>query len=102
VAFKFMGLKVMAKCAPQGPTAAQIATAMKIQGSGAGAGHLIGGTIGEDLVITGSGVSVTLKSPGIKSAGFVFGGQPLRNGEIAFVSTIDIANGTRGAAAVIA
>ena len=56
-----------------------------------------------DLVITGAQtVSVTVKAAALKTAGFVFGGKPLRNGEIGFVSTINVSSGTATAALVLA
>ncbi len=88
VAFKLASLRALAKCIPVGPTAAQIDAALKGQGTGAVHGHRLGGA-GADLVLSGAGVSVTLKGAALKSAGFVFGAQPLRNGEIGFVTTLN-------------
>jgi hypothetical protein len=98
VAYKLMAIRALAKCIPVGPTASQIDAALKYQGTGATHGHKIGGT-GVDLVITGTGVSVTIKNAALKTAGFVFGAQTLRNGEIGFVSTV---TGTQTVVAVIA
>ncbi len=55
-----------------------------------------------DLVITGAQtVSVTVKNAALKTAGFVFAGKALRNGEIGFVSTINVSSGTATAALVL-
>ncbi len=100
--FRFLGLRAMAKCIPHGPSLAQIDTNLLMQGSGATEGSRgSGGTIG-DLVITGSGVSVTLKKVAMLKAGAEFGGKPLRNGEMGFVTTVDVSTGTPSAVAVLA
>jgi hypothetical protein len=101
VDFKLLSAAWMAKCKPVGPTGAQLAAALRVQGSGNPQGHRLGEN-SNDLVITGSGVSVTLKAAQLKTAGFIFGGKPLRNGEIGFVSTIGFTAGVPAAAAVLA
>lgn len=101
VDMKIMNVRCMAKCMPQGPTMAQIDTALKQQGTGADAGHRLGASVA-DLVITGSGVSATIKNAALKTAGFVFGGKPLRIGELGWVSTLVVSTGTATAVAVIA
>lgn len=98
---KILGLRVMAKCKPQGPSIANIDAALKAQGASSPSGRRIGAGAA-DLVITGSGVSVTLKNAALKTGSFIFGGKPLRNGEYAWVSTIDVSTGTPSAVAVIA
>jgi len=101
VAFRLMGLQAMAKCMPIGPTAAQIDTAIKLQGVGAVHGHKLSDQGAGDLVISGP-ASVTLKNVALKTAGYVFGSQPLRNGEVGFVTTSNIVNGALGPVAVLA
>jgi hypothetical protein len=101
VDMKITGISAMAKCKPVGPTFTQIDTNQHVQGTGGTSGSRRGGN-SADLIITGSGVSVTLKNAFLKTAGFVFGGKPLRNDEVAWVSTIDVSSGTASAVAVLA
>jgi hypothetical protein len=81
------GYRAMARCRPAEPTMANIDAALAMQGTGASQGRRLSATAA-DLVITGqNSVSITLKNAALKSAGFVFGGRPLRNGELGWVST---------------
>lgn len=89
---RIRSLRYMAKCIPVGPTGAQIEAALRAQGSGAVEGRRQSGGAA-DLVITGSGVSVTLKNAALREAGYVFGGVPLRNGEIGLETTIAFSSG---------
>ncbi len=99
------GFSGMAKCIPVEPTMAQIETAAN---AGANAANLLGrllsggATAAADLVITGSGVSVTLKNAGISEHGYAFGAVPLRNGEITWETTVGFSAGTAAARAVLA
>ena len=89
-AFKLAGYRVMAKCKPLGPTMAQIDAALYAQGTGAAGGYRLS-TNAANLVITGSGsMNVTLGNAALKTAGYVFGGKPLRLGELGWVSTLNI------------
>jgi hypothetical protein len=94
-------VQFMAKCKPIGMTMVQGSNALQFQGSGNPNGELLGKTIG-DLVITGSGVSVTLKNAALKSAGFEFGGVKLRQGEYGWVSTQPGSSGANTPAIVFA
>jgi len=81
------GYRCMAKCKPAEPTMANIDAALLLQGAGAKHGRRLSAS-SADLVITGQNlVSITLKNAALKSAGFAFGGKPLRNGELGWVST---------------
>jgi hypothetical protein len=92
-AFKLAGYRCMAKCKPLGPTMAQIDAALYAQGAGADGGRRLS-TNASNLVISGSGsMTVTLGNAALKSAGYVFGGKPLRTGEMGWVSTLGIAGG---------
>jgi hypothetical protein len=93
----FQRVGVMAKCKPLGPTPAQIIAAQKIQGDGA-LGH--GEELGQgDLVITGKDAStvITLKNAGLVTAGYQFGTNVLRQGELGWVANRSVALGTLGA-----
>ncbi|HWD18142.1 MAG TPA: hypothetical protein VHB20_02595 [Verrucomicrobiae bacterium] len=79
--------RCLAKCKPAEPTLANIDAALLIQGTGAKHGRRLSANAA-DLVITGQNlVSITLKNAALKTAGFVFGGKPLRNGELGWVSS---------------
>jgi hypothetical protein len=83
----------MAKCKPLGPTMAQIDAALYAQGTGAAGGYRLS-TNSANLVITGSSnMTVTIGNAALKTAGYVFGGKPLRLGELGWVSTLPIAAG---------
>jgi hypothetical protein len=92
-AFRLASYRVMARCKPLGPTMAQIDGALYAQGTGAGSGYRLS-TNAANLVISGSSnMTVTLGNAALKSAGYVFGGKPLRLGELGWVSTLNIAGG---------
>jgi hypothetical protein len=92
-AFKLASYRVMAKCKPLGPSMAQIDAALVAQGSGAAGGARLSSNAA-NLVITGSSsMTVTLGNAALKTAGYVFGGKPLRLGELGWVSTLVIAGG---------
>lgn len=103
VDFRIIGYRLMAKCKPFGPTQAEIEAQLKVQGTGADAGHRRGAA-GADLVITGASGAVvaTLKNAGLKGGNFIFGNKPLRNGEFAWVSTVGFASGVAAARATFA
>jgi hypothetical protein len=92
-AFKLASYRVMAKCKPLGPTMAQIDAALYAQGAGAAGGYRLD-TNAANLVITGSSsMTVTLGNAALKTVGYMFGAKPLRNGELGWVSTLNIASG---------
>jgi hypothetical protein len=92
-AFKLASYRVLAKCKPLGPTMSQIDAALYGQGSGATGGYRLS-TNAANLVISGSSsMSVTLGNAALKTAGYVFGGKPLRLGELGWVSTLSVASG---------
>jgi hypothetical protein len=92
-AFKLASYRVMAKCKPLGPTMSQIDAALYAQGSGAAGGARLSANAA-NLVLTGSSsMTVTLGNAALKAAGYVFGGKPLRMGELGWVSTLNINNG---------
>ena len=102
VDMKITSYRAMAKCRPAEPTMANIDAALLAQGAGAAHGARLS-SMAADLVITGAQtVSVTVKNAALKTAGFVFGGKALRNGEIGFVSTLNVSSGTATAALVLA
>jgi hypothetical protein len=93
-AFRVTSYRVMAKCKPIGPTMAQISTALYSQGTGAAGGYRVS-TNAPSLIITGSSsMIITIAGAALKSAGYVFGGKPLRLGELGWVSTLNIGAGS--------
>jgi hypothetical protein len=102
VDMKIVSYRAMAKCMPAEATMANIDAALLAQGSAAAHGARLSG-LSADLVITGAtSVSVTVKNAALKTAGFVFGGKPLRNGEVGCVSTINVSTGVATPALVLA
>jgi len=100
-AFRLGSYRVMAKCKPLGPTMAQIDAALYAQGGGAAGGYRLS-TNAANLVISGSSnMTVTLGNAALKTAGYVFGGKPLRVGELGWVSTLNIAGGGAPATAAL-
>lgn len=98
----FDDLTVAAKCIPVGPTQDQILTEAKYQGSGAEIGSRDSANA-DDLVLTsGGGLTVTLVTATLTDQTFLFGGEPLRNGEVAWVTNLKLTNGVPGARITIA
>jgi hypothetical protein len=92
-AFRLLSYRCMARCKPVGPTMANIDAALFAQGSGAAGGMRLSAN-SASLVITGSSsMTVTIGNAALKTAGYVFGGKPLRVGELGWVSTLNIAAG---------
>jgi hypothetical protein len=96
-AFRLQSYRAMAKCSPADATMASILTALGLEGSSAVQGTKLsllakaanGGASIPTLVITGTGnVSATLNGAALKTAGMKFGGKPLRQGEIGFITTL--------------
>ncbi len=87
----------MAKCTPVGLTAADVLTAYADTARGASVHQ-------GDLTITGAdgATIVTLKNAGLVSAGFGFGTDLVRDGELAFVSAATYTSGIPGAIATLA
>ncbi len=94
---------VMVKCKPVGPTAAEILAALKFQGTGntLGRSHAAGGAA---LTITGADGVNYFTSPkmSLVSAGYRFGNDVLRSGEIGFVANMNPASGVQGALCTLA
>ena len=94
---------VMVKCKPVGPTALQILTALKLSGTGnaLGRSHAAGGAA---LTITGADGINFFTSPkmSLVEAGYRFGNDVLRNGEVGFVANMNPASGVQGAIATLA
>ncbi len=94
------GLVARARCIPIEPTQAQALTAARYGGSSNALGRLLSASAA-DLTITGTGVSIVLKSAGLMEHGAVFGGADLRNGEFAWESTRGFSAGVAAANATV-
>lgn len=86
------GLRAMVKMIPVGPSMSDIVTVQQMQGSGAKHGsRLSSNSAWGDLIGTGqNNFTVTVKNAVLETAGFVFGGVPLRIGECGWVGTFDL------------
>lgn len=86
------GLRAMAKLIPVGPTGADIEACQQFQGTGSKHGsRLSSNTAMGDVVFTGqNGGSFTIKNAVLETVGYVFGGKPLRLGEIGLVGTFNM------------
>lgn len=90
VDFKLRNYRAIARGIAIEPSAAQILGNLGVQGSAAG--HRLSAAA-QDLSITGTGYAATLKKANLTEGGFMFGVDPLRNGEIAFATTLSLAGG---------
>jgi hypothetical protein len=96
-ALRLTSYRAMAKCKPLGPTMANIDAVLAQQNTGNSAalgGRLISydptaSALFPNLVITGAatGNTWTIGQAALKTAGYVFGGKPLRLGELGWIST---------------
>lgn len=109
VDFELAGMDIIAKCVPTGPSMSQIINLLGIGGDNGASwpqGSLMTAQQAtHSLTIvdpSDSSVPVTLNKPIIRSPGFRFGHQVLRNGEIAFHSNIRFNAGASVALAAFA
>ena len=89
-------LAVRCRCRPMGITEAQLVTALKLQGTGNSRGRSLNSG-SNSLVITGTGVSVTLTGAALKVGGMEFGTTTPRIGEVEFVATRTFSTGVANA-----
>jgi hypothetical protein len=72
---------------PQGPSSAQLLSALGSQGTGAGIGSRLSSRA-NDFVVTGAGISVTGKSMALNRGQFLFGNKPNRHGEWGMITAL--------------
>jgi hypothetical protein len=96
-----LGLIARAKCIPIEPTQQQTIDAARSQGASAALGRLLSAG-SADLVITGTGVAITLFDAGLMEHGAVFGAEPLRNDEVGWETTRGFTTGAADAVAAVA
>jgi len=85
VDFKVNGYRGMIDFLPQQPTTAQLLTALSFQGASAGIGVRRSANKA-DLVVAGSGISVTLEDASPRTGEFVFDNKLNRHGNFKFVT----------------
>lgn len=85
-------LGVRCRCVPMNVTESDLVTALKIQGSTNGRGRSLNAGA-NNLVISATGVSVTLRGAQMRSGQMTFGTTTPRIGEVEFVSTRTFAAG---------
>ncbi len=90
--YTLSSFRAMAKCIPIGPSMTDIDTC---QGNTAIHGASLSSGVCGDLIITGQNIGTfTIKNAVLKTAGYMFGGKPIRNGEIGFVGTFNLSAST--------
>lgn len=87
VDMKIASYRAGAMFKPQGPTSAQLLSALQTQGASKGIGTRRS-TNAADFVITGSGISVTLKGVNVNRGQFQFGAVPNRHGEWGMLTSL--------------
>lgn len=92
VDLKLDGLEVMATLTPVGMTETQMLNAMKLQGSGNVRGRSMNAN-SADLIISGTGVTCTVKAAQMQSSKMNFGQGSPRIGETKFVATRTVTAG---------
>jgi hypothetical protein len=94
---------IMVRCKPVGPTAAQILSALRLSGTGNALGSSRQANAAQ-LQITGAdGINyLTIPKATLVEAGYRFGSDVLRNGEIGFVATLNPSTGAQTALATLA
>lgn len=92
----FSDLTVRATCKPQGVTESELIAALKVQGSGATRGRSLQAN-SNDLVLTGTGLIVTLKSAQISAGSMAFSPTSPRMQDVTWIATRPFATGVAGA-----
>jgi len=93
VDYKVAGYRGMMGFKPQGPTSAQLLSAIALQGASKGIG-VRQSTGANDMVVTGSGISVTLKKASVYKGQFMFDNKLNRHGAWAMITALTVP-GTR-------
>lgn len=96
VDYMFSDLSVRASCKPQGITEANLIDALRVQGASASRGRSLQ-TNSNDLVITGSGLVVTLKKAQFTTGQMAFSPTQPRIQQVTFVATRPFTAGAAGA-----
>lgn len=83
---RIVSYKAAAMFKPQGPTSAQLLSALQTQGTSKGIGTRRS-TNTADFVITGSGISVTVESANLNKGAFTFSAKNNRHGEWGMITS---------------
>jgi len=109
VDYELTGMEIIASCVPTGPSMSNLINLVGIGGDNGASwpqgAHMTAQQTTNSLTIvdpSDSSVPVTLNKPIIRSPGFKFGGETLRNGEIQFVSSVRFSSGAAVALAAFA
>lgn len=97
----FSALSVGASCQPVGITEQQMIDALKVQGAGNARGRSMQAN-SNDLVITGTGVVVTVKKAQFKTGPMSFGPRSPRVGTVQWIATRPFSSGAAGALFTVA
>jgi len=87
VDMRVAGYRGMVSFNPQEPTTAQLQAALAFDNSGGGIGIRRSGNAA-DFVVSGSGISVTLKGAGLRTGEFLFDNKMNRHGKFAMVTAL--------------
>jgi hypothetical protein len=87
VDMKVKGYRATVSFKPQGPSTAQILTQLGAQGASAGIGTRLSARA-QNLVITGTGISVTAHGVALQKAPFLFDATENRHGEITLITSL--------------
>ena len=90
---RIQSYRAMMSFSPQEPTSTQLLAAFGLQGASAGIGTRRSANV-NDLVVTGTGISVTGKSMGLNKGAFQFDSKVNRHGEFGMVTALSVP-GTR-------
>lgn len=90
---RIQAYRPMLSFTPQEPTTTQLLAAFGLQGASAGIGTRKSANV-NDAVITGTGISVTVKSAGVNKGQFLFDSKANRHGEFGMITALT-APGTR-------
>lgn len=84
---RIVGYRAGCMFKPQGPTSAQLLSALQTQGTSKGIGTRRS-TNAADFVVTGSGISVTVKGANLNKGAFVFSSKVNRHGEWGMITNL--------------
>ena len=99
--YRIKGYRAFARGLALEPTLVQRLDSLGVQGTGYAQGRRRSASAA-DLVISGTGLSVTAKAADLKSAPFTFGNETLRNGDLGFQTQLGFTSGAADARLVLA
>ncbi len=94
VDYKVIGYRAGIMFKPQGPTSAQVLTGLGLQGASRGIGTRRTANA-NNMVVTGSGISVTVGGAALNKGSFVFDSKMNRHGEVGMITALTAPAATR-------